>query len=150
VNIGMRVKINAIAKIIGTEELIIIPITRNGDFVLALNFYEDVEGGRLARFVLVYDKFGEIDYMETIIRGDKIIVTAEGIEEDFKKISNLIKIDKYLKSNRIPLFVNISVLKDANINERGVKGFINYVAKFGRIDVTKVRNVVQLTIEENV
>ena len=143
----MRAKINPILNIIGSEELIIIPITRTGDFLLALNFYEDVNGGRLARFVLIQDKYEEIRGEETALRGDKAIVFVEGIEEDYKKLQQVIKIDKYLRSNRIPLFVNIEVLKDVDIREKGVRGFINYISKYGKIDVHKLANIVNLEIE---
>ena len=143
----MRAKINPILNIIGREELIIIPITRNGDFLLALNFYEDVEGGRVARFVLIQDKYEEIREEETAIRGDKAIVFVEGIEEDYRKLQQVIKIDKYLRSNRIPLFINIEVLKDVDIREKGVKGFINYVSRYGKIDVHKLNNIVSLEID---
>ena len=143
----MRVKINPIANVIGREELIIIPITRKGDFLLALNFYEDIEGGRLARFVLIQDKYEEIREEETAIRGDKTIVFAEGVEEDLKKLQQVIRIDRYLRSNRIPLYVNIEVLRDVDIREKGVKGYINYISKYGKIDVHKLTNIVSLEIE---
>ncbi|BFH73643.1 hypothetical protein SJAV_15870 [Sulfurisphaera javensis] len=143
----MRVKINPLINIIGTEELIILPITRKEDFLLALNFYEDTLGGRLARFILVLDKYREINYEETIIKGDKGVVEAEGVEEDFKKLSNLIKIEKYLRSNRLPLFINIEILKDADVNERGVRGFINYISKYGKIDIERIKDKIELIIE---
>lgn len=144
----MHVKINPIVNIIGREELIVIPIVRNGDFLLALNFYEDVQGGRLARLVLIQDKYGEIrEGEESAIRGDKAIVFAEGVEDDYKKLQQLIKIDRYLRSNRIPLFINIEVLKDVDISEKGVRGYINYISKYGRIDAKKLANVLSLEIE---
>lgn len=143
----MRVKINPLVNVLGREELIIIPITRNGDFLLSLNFYEDIEGGRLARFVLVQDKYEEIKEKESIILGDKTIVFAEGIEEDFKKLQQIIKVDRHLRSNRIPLYINIEVLKDANIHERGVKGYINYISKYGKIEIEKLKNSISLEIE---
>lgn len=146
----MKVKINPILHIVGREELIILPITRVKDYVLSLNFYEDTPGGRLARFVLVLDRYGEINDRETIIRGDKGIVIAEGVEEDYKKISQIVKIERYLRSNRIPLFINVEVLKDADTSQRGVKGFINYVMKYGKIDVEKIKGAVELIIEESI
>jgi len=143
----MRAKINPLLNIIGREELIVIPITRKGDFLLSLNFFEDIDGGRVARFVLIQDKYGEIRDEETAVRGDKAIVFVEGIEEDYKKLQQVIKIDKYLRSNRIPLFVNIEVLRDVDIREKGVKGYINYISRYGKIDVHKLANIVSLEID---
>ncbi|MCG2909171.1 MAG: hypothetical protein L7G92_01035 [Stygiolobus sp.] len=71
----MRVKIKPIVHVIGEEELIIIPLARNGDFVEALNFYEDVPNGRLARLVLVFDKYNEIRNDEIVgIKGKKAVI----------------------------------------------------------------------------
>lgn len=143
----MHVKINALVNVIDNEELIILPIDKNGDFVLALNFYEDIPGGRQARLVIVYDKYDEINFKETIIKGDKAIVEAYGVDEDMKKISEIIKIDRYLRSNRVPFYVNIEILKDADINARGVRGYINYINKYGEISIEQLKNVVKLIIE---
>jgi len=144
----MLVKINPIVNVIGKEELIVIPIVRNGDFLLALNFYEDVQGGRLARLVLIQDKYSELkEGEESAIRGDKAVVFAEGVEEDYRKLQQLIRIDRYLRSNRIPLFINIEVLKDVDITEKGVKGYINYISRYGKIDAKKLVNALTLDVE---
>lgn len=145
----MRVKIKPIVHVIGEEELIIIPLARNGDFIEALNFYEDVPNGRLARLILVLDKYGEIRNDEIVgIKGKKAVVECEGVKEDIQEISKHIKIDRAYEINRVPLFFDIEVLKEVDTSVRGVRGFINYVSAHGRIDVSKLFGIVKLEVLE--
>ncbi|WP_052349427.1 hypothetical protein [Candidatus Acidianus copahuensis] len=102
----MKVKIKPILQIVGHEELVVIPISIYGKYVLGLNFYEDVDGGRLARLVLVMDKYGEITGI-SVIEGDKGVVSAFGVKETFLELSKAIKIERKLETSRLPFFVNI-------------------------------------------
>ncbi|BDC18158.1 hypothetical protein [Acidianus sp. HS-5] len=143
----MKVKIKSILNVIGHEELYVIPITSSGKYLLGLNFYEDIEGGRVARFVLILDKYGEITSTK-VIEGDKGVVLAEGIKEDMEKLSKIIKIEKKMITNRIPLFVNIKVKNSPETQDRGIKGYENYVKRYGEIQVSKLTGQVTLDVIE--
>ncbi|AWR96605.1 hypothetical protein DFR86_02920 [Acidianus sulfidivorans JP7] len=144
----MKVKIKSLVNVVGHEELYVIPITYNGIFLLGLNFYEEVEGGRTARFIIVKDNYGEIDDKVRIISGYKGIVEAEGIEEDYKTLSKYIKIEKTLKSNRIPIFVNIEIKQNSENYARGIQGYLNYISKYGEINPLQLKDKIKLEIEE--
>lgn len=143
----MKIKIKPTLNIIGHEELYVIPITVNKSYLLGLNFYEDVEGGRTARFVIVLDRYGEINDT-CIISGDKGVVEALGVEEDYRVLSKYVKIEKYLKGNRLPFFVNIEVKKQIDHYERGIQGYLNYISKYGVINARRLQNVIRLEVEE--
>ncbi|ARM75084.1 hypothetical protein [Acidianus manzaensis] len=143
----MKVKIKSLVNIIGHEELFIIPITYNNTFLLGLNFYEEREGGRTARFVIVQDKYGEIDHKTKIISGDKGIVEAIGVEDDYKILAQYIKIEKFLKTNRLPIFVNVQIIQNHEYS-RGIQGYLNYVSRYGEIDTLLLKDKIKLEIEE--
>ncbi len=140
----MKVKIKSILNIIGHEELYVIPITSSGKYLLGLNFFEDIEGGRVARFVLIMDKYGEINSIK-VVEGDKGVVFAEGVKEDMDKLSKIIKMDKKMITNKIPLFVNIKVKNSPETQDRGIKGFENYVKRYGEVQVPK--HIDQITLD---
>lgn len=146
----MKIKIKSTINIIGHEELYVIPITSNKSFLLGLNFYEDIQGGRTARFIIAYDKYGEINDT-SIISGDKGIVEAELVEESYSILSSYIKIDKYLKTNKLPFFINIEIKKENQLEDRysrGIQGYLNYVRKYGEIDAIKIKDIIKLDVEE--
>ncbi len=128
----MKVKIKPLLNIIGHEELYVIPIERNSDYLLCLNFYEDIAGGTLARFVIVLDKYNEINSIK-VIEGDKGVVEVSGIKEDFDLLKKHIKLPKILVTTRIPLFTNIKIKNRPETFDRGVTGYLNYVKKYGEI-----------------
>ncbi|AWR93382.1 hypothetical protein [Acidianus brierleyi] len=128
----MRVKIKPLLNIIGHEELYVIPIKRNGDYLLCLNFYEDIIGGTLARLVIVLDKYNEINSIK-VIEGDKGIVEVFGIKEDFDLLKKQIRLPKILVSTRIPFFINIKIKNQPETLDRGITGYLNYVKKYGEI-----------------
>ncbi len=128
----MRVKIKSLLNIIGHEELYIIPIKRNRDYLLCLNFYEDVAGGTLARLVIVLDKYNEINSIK-VIEGDKGTVEASGTKEDFDLLKKQMKLPKILVSSRIPFFINIKIKNQPETLDRGVVGYLNYIKKYGEI-----------------
>ncbi|BDB98833.1 hypothetical protein [Saccharolobus caldissimus] len=145
----MRIKIKSIVKIVGEEELAVIPLAENGYFIECLNFYEDVEGGRQARLVIVLDKFGDIKFDQiNFIKGKKTFIDAVGIEEDFKKISNVIKLDKIARMFRVPLYFDIKQISNPDTNQRGVRGLYNYLNVHKEIEISKLKNVVSLDVEE--
>lgn len=80
----MLIKLKSLAKLAGKERLVLIPLSESGRFVLGLNFFEDVEGGREARFVIAEDRYGELNDVK-VIEGDKVLVRAEGVREDVDK-----------------------------------------------------------------
>ncbi|AHC50965.1 hypothetical protein SUSAZ_02505 [Sulfolobus acidocaldarius SUSAZ] len=144
----MNVKIKPVVNVLGVEELIILPITRNREYLLSLNFYEDVLGGRMVRIVLVLDKYNEIMNDITAIKGKKAVVEASGIKEDMDKLSKIIHIDNRSVTDRIPIYFDIEILKDVDTSQRGVRGFINYVHAYGKPDLSKILNSLQLNVEE--
>ncbi len=146
----MRVKIKSLVHIEGEEELVIIPVTKNGSYILAINFYEDVPEGRSLRLVIIYDKYDMIPLDSfSFIKGKKTYVDAEGIEEAIKLISSVIRVERRVPMYSLPLFFDIEVLNEVDANVRGVKGFINYVNKYGNIDISKLKNLVPLEIVES-
>lgn len=144
--IDMKVRIKSVVKIVSIEELIVIPMSRNGDFVEALNFYEDVPGGRAGRLVVIHDKYGEISDEPVVIaiRGEKAYIEAKNIEEDFDKIRRVIPLEKVVKGNVVPFYVNIQVLKEVDTNSRGVRGFVNYLSKYGNVNFSVLKGIVSL------
>ncbi|MCY0859076.1 MAG: hypothetical protein OWQ54_01465 [Sulfolobaceae archaeon] len=146
----MRVKIKSLVHIEGEEELVIIPVTKKGSYILAINFYEDVPEGRALRLVIVYDKYDTVP-LDTFsfIKGKKTYVDAEGVEEAIKLISSVIRVEKRVPMYSLPFFFDIEVLNEVDANVRGVKGFINYVNKYGNIDINKLKNLVPLEIIES-
>ena len=143
----MKVKIKPIANLAGHERLVVIPLAVSGKYLLGLNFYEDVEGGRLARFVLVEDKYGEVNGIK-LVEGDKVMVRAEGVREDMDKLSKTIRIERYRVTENIPLILNPRI--DARIEgeDRGVRGYLNYVNRFGKPDPRKLEGLITLSVEE--
>ncbi|MFP3217631.1 MAG: hypothetical protein RXQ99_03380 [Acidianus sp.] len=145
----MKVKIKSILNVIGHEELYVIPIACNGKYVLGLNFFEDIEGGRVARFVLIMDKYGEINSIK-VVEGDKGIVIAEGVRDDMDAVSKVIKIDRKMVTNRIPLFINIKVKSFSETQDRGIRGYENYIKRYGEIDPSKLKGVIKLDVIEEI
>lgn len=144
----MKVRIKSVVKVVSEEELIIIPLARKGDFIEALNFYEDVPGGRAARLVIIHDKYDEIKEEPTPlgIRGKKTYIGAEGVMEDLDKIKALIPIDRVVRSKAVSLYIDIQLLGDLDTSSRGVKGFINYISRYGRLDFSKLKRSVELEV----
>jgi hypothetical protein len=145
----MKVKIKSILNVIGHEELYVIPVACNGKYVLGLNFFEDIEGGRVARFVLIMDKYGEINSIK-VVEGDKGIVIAEGVRDDMDAVSKVIKIDRKMVTNRIPLFINIKVKSFPETQDRGIRGYENYIKRYGEIDPSKLKGIIKLDVIEEV
>ncbi|AOL17126.1 hypothetical protein BFU36_10895 [Sulfolobus sp. A20] len=143
----MKIKIKSIVKPIGEEELSIIPLAENGVFVECLNFYEDIEGGRQARLVVVLDKYGDIKFDQiNYIKGKKTYIDAEGVDEDFNSIKKIIKLDRIARMYRVPLYFDIQIVDNPDMNSRGIKGLINYLAVHKEINITSLRNVVRLEV----
>ena len=142
----MKVRIKSVVKVVGEEELIVIPLARKGDFVEALNFYEDIPGGRVARLVLIYDKYGEIsDEPSPIgIKGKKAYLEAKGVEEDLNEIKRVIPIEREVKSDVVPLFIDIQILSDVSTSSRGVRGFINYISRHKDVNFNALKGVIKL------
>lgn len=128
----MEIKIKPILNVIGHEEFFAIPIARQKDYLLALNFYEDVAGGNLARFVLILDKYEEVNSIK-VVEGDKGVVEAYHVKEAFDEIRKQVRLPKILVTPRIPFFVNIKVKDKPETMDRGVVGYLNYVNKYGEI-----------------
>ncbi|AWS00529.1 hypothetical protein [Metallosphaera hakonensis] len=143
----MLIKLKSLAKLAGKERLVLIPLSESGRFVLGLNFFEDVEGGREARFVIAEDRYGELNDVK-VIEGDKVLVRAEGVREDVDKISRSIKIEKFRYTNWIPLILSPQISSKIEGLDRGVLGYINYVERYGKPDLNKLRGVVTLSVEE--
>ncbi|BCS92751.1 hypothetical protein L3N51_00643 [Metallosphaera sp. J1] len=143
----MKVKIKAIANLSGHERLAVIPLAVHGKYLLGLNFYEDVEGGRLARFVLVEDKYGEVNDVR-VVEGDKVIVRAEGVREDMERLSKVIRVERTRVTENIPLILNPRVESRIEGEERGVRGYLNYVNRYGKPDLRKLEGVISLSVEE--
>ncbi|MCI2415636.1 MAG: hypothetical protein MPF33_10430 [Candidatus Aramenus sp.] len=128
----MEIKIKPILNVIGHEEFFAIPIARQKNYLLALNFYEDVVGGNLARFVLILDKYEEVNSIK-VVEGDKGVVEAYRVKEAFDEIRKQVRLPKILVTPRIPFFVNIKVKNKPETMDRGVVGYLNYVNKYGEI-----------------
>ncbi|NON61243.1 hypothetical protein [Acidianus sp. RZ1] len=143
----MKVKIKPILQIVGHEELVVIPISIYGKYVLGLNFYEDIDGGRLARLVLVMDKYGEITGI-SVIEGDKGVVSAFGVKETFLELSKAIKIERKLETSRLPFFVNIKKKNEPETEDRGITGYKNYMMLNPNVDFSKIKDIVKLEVEE--
>ncbi|WP_338603435.1 hypothetical protein V6M85_04320 [Sulfolobus tengchongensis] len=147
----MRIKLKSLAKIYGEEELAVIPLAENGYFIECLNFYEDVEGGRQARLVVVLDKFGLIKGDQiNFIKGKKTFVDAEGIEEDFRKIQLVMKLDKIARMFKVPLYFDIEIINSPDKSKRGIKGLYNYLEVHKQINISKLNGLVSLDVEESV
>ncbi len=143
----MRIKIKSIVKPVGEEELSIIPLAENGVFIECLNFYEDIEGGRQARLVIVLDKFGDIKFDQiNYIKGKKTYIDAEGVDEDFNSMKKIIKLDRIARMYRVPLYFDIQIVNNPDMNSRGIKGLINYLAVHKEINIANLRNVVRLEV----
>ncbi len=126
----MLVKIPSISSYLGEEEDAVIPISVNGYYVLTINFWEDVPNGRKARFVVVRDNFGVLDVGKPfLIKGKKTVAIAEGVKEAWSVVSSKIKVERPLTTNRVPLLYDIELTDEAQT--RGIKGFINYVKRYG-------------------
>ncbi len=141
----MEIRIKPILNVIGHEEFYAIPVARNGDYLLALNFYEDIAGGNLARFVLILDKYEEVSSIK-VVEGDKGVVEALRVKEAFDEIRKQIRLPKILVTPRIPLFINIKVKDKPETMDRGVIGYLNYVQKYGEIRVKL--SLSELKVEE--
>ncbi|AEB95607.1 hypothetical protein [Metallosphaera cuprina] len=143
----MKVKIKSVVNPIGWERLVVIPLTSSGKYVLGLNFFEDVEGGRQGRFVVVIDKFDELNDIK-LVEGEKALVEAAEVRHDYNKISKVLRIEKFRLSSFIPLFFNVSVKSQIEGEDRGIMGYLNYINKFGIPDLKDIRNLIQLSVEE--
>ncbi|MEM0068191.1 MAG: hypothetical protein QW281_00700 [Saccharolobus sp.] len=145
----MRIKIKSIAKVMGEEELGVICLAENEYFIECLNFYEDVEGGRQARLVIVFDKFGYIDQNKiNFIKGKKTYIEAEGVEEDFEKIGKVIKMERVARMYRVPLYLDIQIVDKPDLTQRGVKGVYNYLKVHKEIEINKLKGIINLELEE--
>ncbi len=126
----MIVKIPSISSYLGEEEDIVIPLVVKGYYVLTLNFFEDIPGGRRGRFVVVRDRYGLLnDSKPYLLKGKKTVLQAEGVNEAWRVISSKVKIERPLTSNRVPLLYDVE-LSEGN-SSRGVRGFLNYVSRYG-------------------
>ncbi|MEM0374505.1 MAG: hypothetical protein QXV69_07090 [Sulfolobaceae archaeon] len=144
----MRVKIKPIVNVVGEEELIIIPITKSRDYYLCLNFFEDIPEGRLARLVVVLDKYDEINNNIVKIAGKKTFVEAEEVEEAYTELSKVIVIERKAPSYVIPLYFNIEVTEVSLTESEGVKGYFNYIKKYGEIKIERLRNIIPFSVNE--
>ncbi|BBG22894.1 hypothetical protein [Sulfuracidifex tepidarius] len=130
----MLVKIPSISSYLGEEEDAVIPISVKGYYVLTVNFWEDVPNGRKARFVVVRDNFGILHVGKSfLVKGKKTVVQAEGVKEAWDVISRRVKIERPLTTNRVPLLYDIELTDETQ--SRGIRGFINYVKKYGMPNV---------------
>ncbi|MCH4815257.1 MAG: hypothetical protein QXY87_06040 [Saccharolobus sp.] len=147
----MKVKLKSLAKVVGEEELAVIPLAENEYFIECLNFYEDVEGGRQARLVVIVDKYGIIRQDQiNFIKGKKTFADAIGIEDDFKKIQSVLKLDRIARMFKVPLYFDIEILEKPDVSKRGIKGFYNYLSVHKEIDIGKLKGLVSLSIEESI
>lgn len=46
----------------------------------------------------------------------------------------------------LPLFFDIEVLNETDMNQRGVRGFYNYITKYGNIDIEKLKGLVKFEV----
>ena len=143
----VRVKLKPLARVLGREELIVIPIAEHGRFVLTLNFYEDVKDGRRGRLVLVEDRFGMLTQVR-VIEGDKVNVEAEGVREAMEVLSKVIRIERWNMGKIIPLILNPEFRNEPRSMSRGVRGYVNYVSRYGTPDTEKLRGILTLLVEE--
>ncbi|QKR00564.1 hypothetical protein GWK48_09395 [Metallosphaera tengchongensis] len=143
----MKVKIKSLGYLKGRDSLVVIPLAESGKYVLCLNFFEDVEDGRLARFVIVEDKYGELTDVK-LVEGDEVMVEAEEVKGDMDTLSKLIRIERARKSSVVPLFINVEVKDEIRGDGRGVRGYFNYVRKYGQINLQKLRGKLTLSFEE--
>nr|WP_252973112.1 hypothetical protein [Saccharolobus solfataricus] len=112
-------------------------------------FYEDVEGGRQARLVVVVDKYGIIRQDQVnFIKGKKTFVDAIGVEDDFRKINSVLKLDRVARMFKVPLYFDIEIVEKPDVSKRGIRGLYNYLSVHKEIDIGKLRGLVNLSIEE--
>ncbi|AAK42587.1 hypothetical protein SULI_01225 [Saccharolobus solfataricus] len=145
----MKIKLKSLVRVIGEEELAVIPLAENEYYVECLNFYEDVEGGRQARLVVVVDKYGIIRQDQVnFIKGKKTFVDAIGVEDDFRKINSVLKLDRVARMFKVPLYFDIEIVEKPDVSKRGIRGLYNYLSVHKEIDIGKLRGLVNLSIEE--
>jgi hypothetical protein len=145
----LKIKLKSLAKVVGEEELAVIPLAENEYFIECLNFYEDVEGGRQARLVVIVDKYGIIRQDQVnFIKGKKTFVDAIGIEDDFRKIQSVLKLDRIARMFKVPLYFDVEIIEKPDVSKRGIKGFYNYLSVHKEIDMSKLKGLVSLSIEE--
>ncbi|WP_278464932.1 hypothetical protein [Saccharolobus islandicus] len=145
----MKIKLKSLAKVVGEEELAVILLAENEYFIECLNFYEDVEGGRQARLVVIVDKYGIIRQDQVnFIKGKKTFVDAIGIEDDFRKIQSVLKLDRIARMFKVPLYFDVEIIEKPDVSKRGIKGFYNYLSVHKEIDMSKLKGLVSLSIEE--
>jgi len=143
----MIVKIKPIVNPVGNEELVVIPISRDRDYLLCLNFFEDVPNGRLARLVVVLDRYNEVNDIVRIV-GKKAFVDSEGIDEAYEILNRILPIERRAPSYVIPLYFDIKVYQVSLSESSGVRGYFNYIRKNGKIDLQKLKNVIPFSIYE--
>jgi hypothetical protein len=145
----LKIKLKSLAKVVGEEELAVILLAENEYFIECLNFYEDVEGGRQARLVVIVDKYGIIRQDQVnFIKGKKTFVDAIGIEDDFRKIQSVLKLDRIARMFKVPLYFDVEIIEKPDVSKRGIKGFYNYLSVHKEIDMSKLKGLVSLSIEE--
>jgi hypothetical protein len=145
----MKVKIKSVIKVEGTEELIVIPLNYYKNYVLGLNFFEDIPNGRLARFVIIIDRYGELNDKDVVmLKGKKGYVETEGVNKDFEILEKYIRIERKNISSLLPLLFDIEVTDIIVSEERGVRGYFNYINKYGNINFKLLKGLINFTVEE--
>jgi len=99
--------------------------------------------------VVIVDKYGIIRQDQVnFIKGKKTFVDAIGIEDDFRKIQSVLKLDRIARMFKVPLYFDVEIIEKPDVSKRGIKGFYNYLSVHKEIDMSKLKGLVSLSIEE--
>lgn len=123
--------------------VIVIPLARSEDYVLGINFYEDVPGGRVLRLILLRDRLGLVKGT-TAVTSPFILVKFDdnGLAKD---LARRIRGTRYIGQRFMPFLFE----PDFDLryrDDKGVRGFLNLTNVSWEVDLRDIN--VQLSIQE--